>query len=428
MVLNFAATRVTLMSLSVFSALLWHASSFASESKAKESDKQSIRGEGKTLPEQVIRVRALYRSAHGQSAFNSKGKKEDSGLKINAETSAYVFEYGLSQRLSVQVVMPVVHKNQMSMDGLLFQKTEFYQNKYNDFIQVISEKLVTDGLCASVSLCQLAIQEKGLSLPFNTTTTLPTGETLEVKAGVPIKTVASSLIVNAALPVDGRIGWGDLEVGALYAVADPDVGLIRTWPLSVSLGMGVRLPTGSFENVPAAQRGTGRGTADFGLRVNADKYLTDELVLSWQNQTELAVVSGKKRRSSLLNSQVLNSADPLVEGADKQSNQGRVSREGARQQGFFKLTVGGSLLDPSISFILLNTQWKYDLDSAVSFNGKTMSQKSALYSGQVGMTLDGLRLGVPMQLDLEYERPFAGEGRSIVTENLLTSLKLYYRI
>lgn len=388
-----------------------------------------VRGEGKTLPENVIRARLPFRAVSASKGYSSSGEKGESGLKLNLVASALVVEYGYSPAVSFQIVAPFILKNEMSMDGSAFQSSYRFKEKYDEFISIASQKLVDDKLCASVEACRDAIQNKGLSLPASTDLVLPTGEKLRVKAGVPIKDVASALVTRAALPESGRTGLGDVEIGTLVALADPEVGLWKKdWPVNLSVGLGLRLPTGSFVNVPAAQRATGRGTLDLGLRTNLDWFMRPNISLSFQNQWEQMLMDGKKKRSSLLDSSTLNTADPLVAGADQIANDTAYKRTGARNIGFLKLALGAAEVAEALKPLILNVQWKYDFDPETTLGGKKDSEESEMQSMQAGFTFDGLVLNLPVQLDADYEIPLAGKNRTLAPAVLSTTLKAFYRL
>lgn len=396
------------------------------ETKAHENE--AIPGEGKTLPASVFRVRVPYKFASATKGYSSSGQSEDAGLQFNANAAALVVEYGLRDAISLQVVVPYVLQNNLSMNGSVFQKSSFFEEKQTEFLKAASEKLVTEKLCRSVEACIEAIKNNGLSLPVNTNLTLPTGETLPVKAGVPLNDIAASLVTRAAVPTSGSTGLGDIEVGALFALLDPRVGLLsQNKPINLSLGLGLRIPTGSFVDVPAAQRPTGRGTTDLGIRTNFDWQPLPGTMLSQQNQFEIMLKEGRKKRTSLLDSAQLNSADPMVAGADQMANTSSYARQGARNVGFLKLAVGLGQLSQELKPVLLNAQWKYDFDPATQLGGKKLNAESSLQSVQVGTTIDGLPLQVPLQFDVDYEIPVTGSNRTLAPRVLSATLKLFYK-
>jgi hypothetical protein len=385
-------------------------------------------GEGKTLPKDVLRFRTLIRSATSSQGFSSDGKKAETGFRLNASAGALVIEYGYTSAISFQLVAPFVFRNQMSMDGSVFQKSFVFKEKYDQFLSEAVKKLVSDGLCSDSTVCLESIQSKGLSLPATTDLILPTGEKLTVRAGVPLKEVATSLVTRAALPAEGRTGLGDIEIGALIALADPQSGLWKKdWPLNFSVGLGLRSPTGSFSDVPAAQRGTGRGTVDLGLRTNFDWHAASGLVMSFQNQWEQMVVSGSKRRWSLLDSSELNKADPMAAGAEQVANNAKFERSGSRQVGFLKLAAGAGEIFSSLEPVVFSLQWKYDFEPKTLRGGRLDTAESELQSALAGVQLDGLKMNLPVQFDLEYELPFAGKNRPLAAQSMSAILKAYAR-
>lgn len=399
---------------------------FAAETSAEVD--LSPAGEGKTLPGNVVRVRLPMKFVSGSSAFSAQGKKEDSALQVSAAAGALVVEYGFSDAISLQLVAPFTAQNQVAMNGAAFQKTSLYKEKFDEFVNAAAVRLAEEGLCLSQEACVDEILNKNLTFPLDAPLTLPTGETLVVRAGVPLKDVAASLVTRAALPASGRTGLGDVEVGALFALADPKIGLMKKdWPFNVSVGAGLRLPTGSFTDVPAAQRGTGRGTVDLGLRANVDWHLHPSIVVSLQNQSELMLRAGKKRRSSLLDSTKLNSADTSVSGADGVANTADYERDGVRQIGFAKASFSLAALGDTFSVLLANAQWKYDFESRTTVGRQEYNPASELQSLQAGVTLDGLKIQLPLQLDVDYEIPVAGKNRVLAPSSLTSTLKVFYR-
>jgi hypothetical protein len=398
-----------------------------SPAESRSSAPQTIAGEGRTLPEGVWRARAIFSSTQAESGFSDSGKKEDGGWQAQLSAGAMVIEYGFQRGLSLQILAPYVFQASRSLDGAKFKNSSLYARLYERSLAKVSEKLMSKKLCLDAQACRTAIEEKNLALPYDTTLVLETGESLAVRGGVPLRAVLESLIVNAAVPTEGMVGMGDVEIGALWALADPLVGWKRDWGFNVSLGAGLRMPTGSFSEVPAAQRPTGRGTWDLGLRANVDKVLSESFVLSWQNQSEMTLLPGRKKRSSLLSSQLLNSADPAVEGADGKANDGIFKRTGVRQVGFLKVAWGAEALHSSLNGFILNGFLRYDLDTQGEREGESLGPDSTLYSLQWGLTWDGLRSSLPLQLDLDTSFPLAGKSVAAAPRSVGGALKIYYK-
>lgn len=396
----------------------------ATESHSRPS---ALRGEGQTLPQGVMRARALYRFAHSDKAFADVGGAQSSGFKFQAQAAAAIVEYGVTPAISLQAVIPTVLQNQLSLDGDTFTNSRLYNKYYTSFLEGVAEKLVESGLCESVSVCVEALDKKSLSLPYNKDVVLASGEILALKQGIPVKTYAAPFILNSIAPKEGRTGLGDVETGVLVAVAHPDVGYIRNWNTRLSAGVGVRWPTGSFVDVPRAQRATGRGVTDLGIRVNLDHPVGDSLMISYQNQSELMIRAGKKKRPSLVESTELNRADPTVEGADGVANNATFTRESPRHIGFLKAAWHAGAAFDLIQPVFLNALIKYDFDNPGELGGQSLGDPSKQYSAQLGMTFDGLQLNIPVQLDVDYELPFAGENKPVAARVLTATLKAFYR-
>jgi hypothetical protein len=387
-----------------------------------------LTGEGKTLPNHVSRMRLIHKYLAGNKGFSSAGKKEDFGFQLRTHISTLVAEYGVTDALTVQLVLPFVTSRQLAMDGQLFQQSSKYSELYRNFLNKASVNLVSKGLCATVESCLIAISEKGLALPYQMEVVLPTGEKLLVNAGVPLRDVASSLVTRSAIPAFGRTGLGDVEGGVLLALADPVEGLWRKdLPVHISVGAGLRIPSGSFSAVPLAQGPTGRGTWDVGLRTNLDWFPFSGLVLSHQNQWELMIVSGKKKRTSLLESGMLNVADVNTIGADGEPNTATFKRDGLRSVGLLKVAWALESISPLLERLSLNAQYKYDLDPATRVEQSEFSKSSSLSSVQCGVSLSGFDFFIPLQWDVDYEVPVSGRNRIVVPVVWSYSLKLFHR-
>ncbi|MEY4065943.1 MAG: hypothetical protein RIR26_2151 [Pseudomonadota bacterium] len=408
-------------------AVASEASASGALDESRPSSTHAIAGEGKTLPEGVWRARTIFSSARAQDGFSDSGKKEDGGWRAEVSAGAMVIEYGIKQGLSLQLLAPYVFQAGRALNGNKFKNSSLYSRLYEKSLEKVSEKLISKKICLDAQACRKAIEEKNLALPYDTTLVLDTGESLPVKGGVPLKAVLESLIVNAAAPSSGRVGLGDIEVGALWALSDPQVGWKKDWGFNASIGAGLRVPIGSFSDVPAAQRPTGRGTWDLGLRANVDKAFAESLLFSWQNQSEIAILPARKKRSSLLNSNSLNTANPAVEGADGKSNDGILKRTGVRQTGFLKVAWGAENLHSSFDGFILNAFLKYDLDTQGEREGESLGPDSALYSLQCGLTWDGLRLNLPVQLDFDASFPIAGKSVPAAPVAASGALKVYYK-
>ena len=400
------------------------------KAEPKENVYLSAGGEGKTLPENVLRVRLPFRFASATQGFNSSGKKLDQGLDLSIVGSGLVAEYGVTEDLSVQFLLPVVLQNKLGLNADKFRKSDAYNDNYLKFVKTAAGLLFSKGLCRSVEACVTDILA-GSSLPADTAIPLPSGETLQVKAGVPIRQYSDTLVVNAIAPTSGKTGLGDVEIGALYSVLS-ERGPYTNIPVFVSLGGGLRLPTGSFADVPSSQRSTGRGTLDLGLRSNVDYNPLPGVFLAWQNQLELMLAKGKKKKSSLLDGSKLNDADPttataVATGSNGKGNEQTFERRGARNVGFVKVSWGVANVIPVLEPIGLNAQYKYDFDSAEYLDGIAQGPRRQAYNVSAGGSIDLLAYKIPAQFDVDYEFPVSGKNSALAASILSVTLKGYYK-
>ncbi len=395
--------------------------------------------EGKTLPENVVRVRVPFKYITGSKGFDKDGKEIDLGLKANVTASAFVVEYGITDSISAQFLMPLVLQNNLSLNGDTFRNSALYKDKKAQMTGAlysgIIAGLVKAGSCADAASCQDDINA-GKPLPFEQTITLPTGETVVLESGVAIKTVVEnkvdSLIVNAAAPKSGKTGIGDLEIGVLYSILN-ERGPLTNSPIFFAAGLGIRLPTGHFSDVPSAYRGTGRGTTDLGIRTNLDYVAMPGLVFSVQNQTEIMLVKGTKKKSSLANPEVLNEADPttsaaVAAGSDGKRNSQTFERKGARNVGFLKGAFGLGVLSQELKAVGTNVQWKYDIDAPEYLDGIGQGDgRRQAYTLLFGAGFDALAYRLPFQVDVEYEMPVAGKNNRLATHASTMTLKGFYK-
>lgn len=424
-----AGAVVLAMAVTVASNALAQTSSQtkAAVSNAPEgADTPLLLPEGKTLPEGVLRTRIPYKSVSGSQGFAQDGSKVDSGFTLKAQATALVLEYGVSDRLSLQFVAPVVLQNSVTLDQAKFRDSAAYDSNNDRFLASMAALLAsaTPRICPNFDAC-LKLVESGLALPVDRDITLPTGEVLTLKAGVPLKTYADQAVVRAATPSDGQTGLGDLEVGALFAV-------LPKGPLTYSVGLGLRAPTGSFAEVPSSQRPTGRGTLDAGLRQNLDLAVGRHVMLSWQNQSEQMLVPGTKNKTSLVDNTKLNLADPTTPaaraaGSDGADNEQEFTREGVRNVGFLKAGVNLGLLTSSLKSLSTYGMFNYNYDAEERLDGKALGGKKMTQSATVGGSVSGLSYQIPASLDVDYEVPTAGENTAIAASVLSTTLKLYYK-
>ncbi len=113
----------------------------------------------------------------------------------------------------------------------------------------------------------------------------------------------------------------------------------------VKLGLGFRLPFGSFEDVPNAQIPRGEGMVQYRVRFNYDLQPIPALMLSVQSQVVGMINPRQRKKSSLLNPNSLSAADPLTKEAidaagDGASNSQVVTKRGVSQEWIFRANLG----------------------------------------------------------------------------------------
>jgi hypothetical protein len=378
--------------------------------KLKKPAYYAALGEGQTLPAGVLRVRLPFQYVSGNYGYDNEGHREDLGAKVAATGTAFVMEYGATSRLSLQLLAPYVLSNNVSLDASKFAQSPVYASGYNAFVNGVATKLQAQGLCPTVAACGQLIAT-GYSLPADTPITLPSGEILTMRAGVPVKDYANALVVGAARPVPGATGLGDIEIGALFMAW-------RTFNADFAVGAGFRLPTGSFSDVPSAQVPTGRGTTDLGLRLNFDYSPYRGVWLSYQNQSETMVLKGRERRTSLLDDSQLDSVE---------SGYQTFERRGVRNVGFAKVGWGLGNIDQVLAPIGTLAEFKYNFEEETFLDGVSTGPAATGMSVLVGGLWDGLAYRLPLQVEYDYEVPVAGKNETIAQTIQLLTLKGYYK-
>ena len=345
--------------------------------KSSMLDYTAVLPRGKTLPKDVFRFWAPYRAITADQAFDASGKLQDAPVDIEVRASALVLEYGITDDISFQLVVPQFRKNRVSLNSKKAQQTA---------IQGIAQGLAQDPRipCKTVAECSAWI-DAGNSLPVD----LNLGPAV-VPAGVPLKQAAILAASNAKAAVDndGAIGLGDVEIGALYKA-------VETSNFMFAAGLGFRLPTGTFGEVDELD--TGRGTTDLGLRLNLDYALTRASLLSWQHQFERMIFAGEKNQ--------LGTSEKLD-----------FERVGVRSHGSLQLGYNLGNLDMALKSLGVTMSANYDFDAETRIDGEVTesalksSRRSQLYSGAMTFNINGLDYGIPGSLELEYTRPFQGKN------------------
>lgn len=389
--------------------------------------------EGKTLAKGMLRVRLPYKMSTGDTGFDDKGKKTHPPVKVKAAGGALVAEYGLSDRVSLQFMTEYVGSQEVSFDKGRFLGSADYraasQGVYADKFSAlgtdvdadnlstklqgaIANALVQNGACGTtdVATCFGQIQagmKAPVDLPASATNLtgldIKQGDTLNVVIGGYAAAVNQQIedgILDAAeqqASRRGATGMGDTTVGALVEV-------LHEGPLFLSVGLGMRFPTGKYKSLGGNELQTGRGLTEVGLRTNVDVLPVNWLMLSWQNQAEVMAVKGKKEVGT--------------ETYD-------VERVGARNVGFFYLKPSLVPLHHSLNVLAPRLGVTYDHDSAEKIDGKA-PERGYVHNSYVGMGFDLTRYALPFQFDVEHQRPLEGRNKTVALTSTLYTLKGFY--
>lgn len=407
-------------------------------SKAKKKDKEKKKkgpplyyaslGLGKTLPEGFYRIRSVNKFVTGNSGYDSSGKAENFGYDLSATANAVVIEYGMSDRFSFLLLTPYISKNNVAFNKKKFRESARYQTAVDDNVASFKAKLAAglqaQGQCANPTACATTVDTliaNNATLPLPPVT-LPTGEKATLPTA-PLQTniaALSDLVTNAATPADGATGLGDVDFGIAYS-------LVATRTNVFALGAGIRMPFGKFEDVPTAQRPTGEGLIQLGIRMNYDYHPWAPLWLSFQNQSEIMLVEGKRKRSSLLNPNNLNKSDPTVDGGDGEPNSQTVSRKGIGQVGQFRADLGLAKLSSVLQPMAIESSLNYTIKAAEYYGETQTNPGEQRFSYSMGFKFDGLGLDrpYPAYIRVLREKFITGKNVPLATDNFTIEFALY---
>ncbi|MBP6218993.1 MAG: hypothetical protein KA436_10450 [Oligoflexales bacterium] len=362
--------------------------------------------EGQTLPAGIARFRFVQKSIHGQTGFDGGGQVQNLGFSIRAQVSALVAEYGWTDRLSLQILLPYVGRNEAGLDATSFRASSLYKSKYEAARKQVISHL--DGkICVGYEQCSELI-ESGYNIPYDTLLTHPdTGETFLIQNKFSLATQLDSLIMNQAAPSTGMSGLGDLEIGALY-------NFVRYENFSLSSGLGLRAPTGKFEDVPLAFRPTGAGLWDLGVRVNLDYQPVYGLWLSFIEQNELALTKAKRRQTSLLDNRQLVEDETAT----------RYEQKGFRRKGTLQASHGLGVWGDGLKPFVLSGAYHYRHDR-VEYKDHVPSAPARLTLYSLGLSVDGRAYKLPFGFDLNYEAPLSGKNAFVAPYSITATIKTF---
>lgn len=407
-------------------------------SKAKKKDKEKKKkgpplyyaslGLGKTLPEGFYRIRSVNKFATGNTGYDSSGNPENFGYDLSVNANAVAIEYGMSDRFSFLLLLPYISKNNVAFNKKKFRESDRYKVAVDKNVTSFKEKLAAglqaQGQCANPTACAATVDTliaNNATIPLPPVT-LPTGETTTLPTAPLQNNIAllSELVTGAATPADGATGLGDVDFGIAYS-------LISTRTNVFALGAGIRMPFGKFEDVPTAQRPTGEGLIQLGIRMNYDYHPWAPLWLSFQNQSEIMLVEGKRKRSSLLNPNNLNKSDPTVEGGDGEPNSQTVSRKGVGQVGQFRADLGLAKLTSVLQPMAVETSLNYTIKAAEYYGETQTNPGEQRFSYSMGFKFDGLGLDrpYPAYIRVLREKFISGKNVPLATDSFTIEFALY---
>lgn len=407
-------------------------------SKAKKKDKEKKKkgpplyyaslGLGKTLPEGFYRIRSVNKFATGNTGYDESGKAENFGYDLSVNANAVAIEYGMSDRFSFLLLLPYISKNNVAFNKKKFRESERYKVAVDENVASFKAKLAAglqaQGQCANPTACAVTVDTliaNNATLPLPPVT-LPTGETTTLPTA-PLQTniaLLSELVTGAATPADGATGLGDVDFGIAYSIVSTRTNVF-------ALGAGIRMPFGKFEDVPTAQRPTGEGLIQLGIRLNYDYHPWAPLWLSFQNQSEIMLVEGKRKRSSLLNPNNLNKSDPTVEGGDGEPNSQTVSRKGVGQVGQFRADLGLAKMSSVLQPMSVETSLNYTLKAAEYYGETQTNPGEQRFSYSMGFKFDGLGLDrpYPAYIRVLREKFISGKNVPLATDSFTIEFALY---
>jgi len=95
--------------------------------KDPETTKYVMLGEAQTLPERVARFRYVRRNVVGSQTFEEGGNKKDVGIDAVVNVNAYVLEYGLTDKISLQFLVPTIASADVTINAESSQKARSMQ-------------------------------------------------------------------------------------------------------------------------------------------------------------------------------------------------------------------------------------------------------------------------------------------------------------
>ncbi len=394
----------------------------------------SVLALGKNIPDPgYLRVRNIVRVADGRSQIDAEGNATDSGFYYSQVANVWSLEGSLSDKIAFLLAIPYVVSNSLSLDQRKFQASGRFQSekaRYTEFVlKKYAQGLQAAGQCAALEDCQVLAKsnlDSGASIPASQLT-LASGESIALPASnaAQLSSQLDALLINAATPSPGATGLGDIDLGGSYTIAD-------TGRQFLNLGLGFRLPTSRFEKVPSAQLQTGEGMLQFGVRISYDWRVIRPLMLSLQDQMVGMLVPGHRKKSSLLNPNALNTADPTTDaaidaGSDGNGNTQKVTKDGLSHDLILRANLGLAFLSRTLQPFDLEFMYNRKLGADIYYDDALKYPGEEIDSILYGFKVDGLGFDRPVPLYLKFlkEKFLSGKNVLIAADYTYIEISLY---
>lgn len=392
---------------------------FAASSTSSLANYYPVDSETGVLPQQTIRMRLIHKTLFSDFGFTSQSERENPGVDVVVQALGFSTEVAVTDSLSIGFGLPFVYSNRAGFNDEKFKSSDIFATNYATYRQLFIDKLIKQGECKESESCRARF-DAGMTLPVNVDFRVPsTNEGIVIPKDVPLRTTLEGLIVNAARQENGSTGLGDLQLGARLRVLKNT----SAQPFALAVNSNLYFPTGTFANVPRAQRAVGRGVPELGIGVGADYYLTPEMVFSASYLGTGALASSLRKVTGVVNNNTLASGACDASGTGNNSDgecipvasEQSYGRDGLRHT----LHTDVSIVPFGLKMIALSASYNLDIDS-VAVNAGVADPREMQMSAIFGLTWTGLNNStlIPLEVKLEYEEPFRGTNKLIATRVL----------
>lgn len=406
-------------------ALCLNAQAMAQDDVSTKKLSYALLPEGKTLPTGVARFRLPYQIASGSSSYDKDGKKVDSPVKFRATGGAFVAEYGLTDKISLQWKTDYVvnQKAEINRSSSTFPMAK--QGIYAEKMAALSaatKVIVTDqaSLANAIKTAFLGGCIQGGKAPATCAAeyeneTLMSGSAAAIglassfgagnaavsaKAYATAASAATEAKIEKGMSPSGK-GMGDTILGVLYEAYDSGTTFI-------ALAGGVRIPTGNHD-LKFAELDSTRGAWEAGARINVDLLPVDWFMVSWQNQSEVGLFGASHKEDGV-----------TVD----------TKRDGVRNVGFIYLKPSLASVVPALESLRASVGVTYDFDSALVQTAggvETAGARSEMIWNYASLGYSFMGMNLPLQFDVEHEIPNRGKNAAIAATKTTYTAKAFAR-